>query len=50
MTQAQIDGEIVNAIDGDSLAALQQYADAANEVATNGPRQNDLDVVAKNLA
>ena len=50
MTQVQIEGAILNAIDADSLAALQEYADAANEVATNGPRQNDFDVIAKSLA
>jgi hypothetical protein len=50
MTQAEIEAAIVNAIDGDSLTALQEYADAANEVNTAGARQNDLDIIAKNLA
>jgi hypothetical protein len=50
MTQAQIDGAILNPINADALTALKDYAEAARIVAAGEPRRNDSDVVAKNLA
>ena len=50
MTQVQIDGAIVAAIDGDSLAALKEFAEAAAEVTAGGPNAGNLDIIAKNLA
>jgi len=50
MTVAQIRAAIQNPIAADSLKALQEYKAAAEEVRTNGPRENDSDVIAKNLA
>jgi hypothetical protein len=50
MTQLQIDGAILNPINADALTALKDYAEAARIVTAGEPRQNDSDVVAKNLA
>ena len=49
MTQVQIDGAIPNAIDGDSLTALQDYQ-RAHALTNADPGFNDLDNVAKRLA
>jgi len=50
MTQDQINGAITNPIDADSLAALKDYAAAAQKVADGTPDANSSEVVAKNLA
>jgi hypothetical protein len=50
MTQAQIDGEILNAIDADHLAALKEYRAAAQEVTDAGPTAGNLEVIAKSVA
>ena len=50
MTQVQINGAIANAINADSLAALKEFAAAAQEVVDGGPNAGDVDIIAKNLA
>ena len=50
MTQTEINTAIGTEIDADALSALREYKAAAEQVRTNGPRENDSDVIAKNLA
>ena len=49
-TRAEMLTELTAPIAPAQLAALKEYKAAAEEVRTGGGRQNDLDIIAKNLA